>query len=440
MPSAYPPTQMLTRLRATPDPLLLLVGASCIGFANFYAYGAFSSRSLKLVAVGCIASAAAMALPALRVRYYVLVPQLAVVTLVCWQGLTLVRATAIYGAGHALSDARYLSIALPVVAAAAILTTGKASDWWWRALVIGFAVGCVATIRASPSPRIDVWWLVQHASDCILRGCDPYTLHTPRAPGLQTGFPYLPMTAVLLAPFKLLVHDVRYGEALPILVAAVVVRRGGPSSCARLAPLLLCVPGIFFEVEQAWVESLLVLLLVVPAALALRRRAGGRNWVWVGLALGVAVASKQHIALLLPVAALTLGARTAATSAVAAGALMLPWFVAGPHAFWNNTVRQFVDQPPRTDSLSMWLQEPAALRTALTLLVLAASYVIVWLCCRQHPHRFLLGSGLVLAAFDLMNKSSFYDQWILVTWLLVAGLAWELEHRGARVSIVTREV
>ena len=162
-----------------------------------------------------------------RVMARSLLPQVAIVTLVVWQGLTLVRATTIYGRGHALSDARYLSIALPLVAAAAILTTARVSDWWWRLLIVGFAVGAVATIRASPRPSIDVWYLVQHASDCVLRGCDPYTLNTPQAPGLQRGFPYLPVTAVLLAPFRLLLHDVRYGEALAVVVAAVLLRRCG---------------------------------------------------------------------------------------------------------------------------------------------------------------------------------------------------------------------
>jgi hypothetical protein len=65
------------------------------------------------------------------------------------------------------------------------------------------------------------------------------------------------------------------------------------------------------------------------------------------------------------------------------------------------------------------------------------AYVLVWLSCRGEPHRFLLGAGVVLAAFDLMNKQSFYNQWVLVTWLLVAAAALELEHR---VCIVTREV
>ena len=420
----------LTRPRTSPDPLLLLIAATCVGFGDFYAYGAFSQRSLALVVAGCVLTAAAMLTPPLGPRYDVVAPQVAVLTLVVWQGLTLVRVTMLYGHGHGVSDARYLSIALPVVAVASLLTTGPASDWWWRLLVVGFAIGCVATIRASPRPAIDVWYLLQHASDCVRRGCDPYTLHTPQAPGLQIGFPYLPMTAVLLAPFRLLLHDVRYGEALAIVIAAMLLRRCGTRTTLRLAPLLLAVPGMFFQVEQAWTESLLVALLVAAAAVSLRGWVAAERWVAAGVLLGLALATKQHVWLLLPVAAVTLGLRTAVVAAATGAIAMLPWFVANPAAMWHRTVKDFVDLAPRQDALTYWLHEPAGARTALAVLVLLAAYLLVWTACRGVPHRFLLGAAAVLGGFDLMNKQSFFNQWALVTWLLIAAAALELESRN----------
>jgi hypothetical protein len=438
-------TRRFTGLRTTPDPLLLLVAATAIGFGDFYAYGAFTPRSLKLVTLGCIAVAMSMVLPRLRTAYDVLVPQVAVVTLVLWQGLTLVRATIIYGHGHALSNTRYLSIALPVVAAVAVVTTGVVSDWWWRVLVVGFALGAVLTIRASPRPTIDVWYLVQHASDCVLRGCNPYTLTTPDAPGLQDGFPYLPMTAVLLAPFRLLFGDVRYGEALAIVVAALLLRRCGTARTMRLAPLLLAVPGLFFEIEQAWTESLLVPLVVAAAAVSLRGRPGSRHWIGAGVLLGLALGSKQHMWLLLPVAWLALGRRTTAVAAATGAVSVLPWFLADPGALWRNTVTNFVHIDPRVDALTYWLHEPDGAQTVLAVMVLAAAYGLAWLCCHGVPHRFLLGCGAVLAGFDLMNKQSFYNQWVLVCWLLLAAAALALELGPDRepdreFPIVTREV
>jgi hypothetical protein len=433
---------MRKRLTTTPDPFVLLVAATLVAFGDFYAYGAYTPRSLKLVGFGCFALGAALLLPRARSSYDVLAPEAAIVTLIAWQGLTLVRAPIIYGHGHGLSDTRYISIALSVAAAAAILTTASVSDWWWRLLVVSFAVGAVATIRASPRPSIDVWYLVQHASDCVLRGCDPYTLNTPRAPGLRIGFPYLPMTAVLLAPFRLLLHDVRYGEALAIVIAAVLLRRCGTRTTLRLSALLLCVPGLFFQVEQAWTESLLLVLLVGAVAVSLRGWAGSGRWVGAGVLFGLALATKQHMWLLLPVAAVTLGVRITAMSAVTGGVLILPWFLANPAAMWHRTVTDFVNIAPRADALTLWLHERGGTQTAMALLVLATAYALVWVSCRGVPHRFLLGAATVLAGFDLMNKQSFYNQWVLVTWLLIAATALELEYRvtKSRVSIVGREV
>ena len=428
---------MRKRLTTTPDPLLLLIAATLVAFGDFYAYGAYAPRSLRLVAFGCLALGVSLLLPRARASYDVLVPQLAILTLVGWQGLTLVRAPLIYGHGHALSDTKYLSIALSLFAAAAVLTTARVSDWWWRLLVVSFAVGAIATIRASPRPSIDVWYLVQHASDCVLRGCDPYTLNTPQAPGLRIGFPYLPMTAVLLAPFRLVLHDIRYGEALAIVVAAVLLRRCGTRRTLRLSPLLLCVPGLFFQVEQAWTESLLLVLLIGAGAVSLRGWVSSGRWIAAGVLLGLALATKQHMWLLLPVAAVTLGVRTTVMSAATGAVLILPWFLANPAAFWHRTVTDFLDIAPRADALTLWLHERSGSHTALAIVVLVVAYALVWLSCRGVPHRFMLGGATVLAGFDLMNKQSFYNQWVLVTWLLIAAAALELEYQ---VSIVGREV
>ena len=250
------------------------------------------------------------------------------------------------------------------------------------------------------------------------------------------------MTAVLLAPFRLVLHDVRYGEALAIVVAALLLRRCGTRRTLRLSPLLLCVPGSFFQIEQAWTESLLLVLLVGAAAVSLRGWGSSGRWVAAGVVLGLALATKQHMWLLVPVAAVTLGIRTTAVSIVTGAVAILPWFAANPSAFWHRTITDFLDITPRADALTLWLHEGSGGRTALALLVLVVAYVLVWLSCRGVPHRFLLGAATVLAGFDLMNKQSFYNQWVLVTWLLIAAAALELEHRvtSSGVSIVGREV
>ena len=91
--AGIPSEPMRMRWATTPDPLLLLAAATLVAFGDFYAYGAYTPRSLRLVAYGCLALGAALLLPRVRASYDVLLPQLSIVTLVVWQGLTLVRAT-----------------------------------------------------------------------------------------------------------------------------------------------------------------------------------------------------------------------------------------------------------------------------------------------------------------------------------------------------------
>jgi hypothetical protein len=109
-----------------------------------------------------------------------------------------------------------------------------------------------------------------------------------------------------------------------------------------------------------------------------------------------------------------------------------PWLLADPHAFWRDTVTDFLHLTPRADALTMWLHEPDSVRSALVVVALAGGYLLTWLSCRGCRHRFLLGSAAVLAAFDLMNKQSFFNQWMLVTWLLIAAVALEIDAQASR--------
>jgi hypothetical protein len=62
---------------------------------------------------------------------------------------------------------------------------------------------------------------------------------------------------------------------------------------------------------------------------------------------------------------------------------------------------------------------PAPLGTLVVVVVLVVAY---WLVVRSRTG-FLLGAGVVLAAFDLVNKQTFLNQWVLAAELVVAGLA-----------------
>ena len=64
--AGIPSQPMRKRWATTPDPLLLLAAATLVGFGDFYAYGAYTPRSLRLVAYGCLALGAALLIPRVR--------------------------------------------------------------------------------------------------------------------------------------------------------------------------------------------------------------------------------------------------------------------------------------------------------------------------------------------------------------------------------------
>ena len=79
-------------------------------------------------------------------------------------------------------------------------------------------------------------------------------------------------------------------------------------------------------------------------------------------------------------------------------------------------------QRARPDSLSVWRWLPAGTGTPL-LLAAAAAYTVALRRLPRDGAGLLLGWALILAGWDLLNKQSFLNQWLLVAQLTVAALA-----------------
>jgi hypothetical protein len=337
-------------------------------------------------------------------------------------------------------------VCMAVTALAAGLLAGSAVDGRGRRLVAlaWTAVGGtgLAYLLMVPGgrPVIDVWPILQGASLGVVQGRNPYEMTFPGVPPGQVAdcFNYLPGTFLVPLPGRLLLGDVRYAEAAVLLagVAALVslavrsvagreVRAGGAARqgaavAVPIAVLAGVLPGSLYGVQQAWNETVVFGALAGAAVLVAVRR----PW-WAAAALAVALCTKQHVVLLLPLWALwpSFGPRRALGAAAGAAAVTLPWFLADPGRFWHCVVDFFLDLPARTDSLSIWQLVPGPLRTVAVLLLVAAAYALVLRAAPRTPGGLLLGCGLVLAAFALANKQSFLNQWLLASQLVVAGLA-----------------
>lgn len=226
------------------------------------------------------------------------------------------------------------------------------------------------------------------------------------------------------APFKLVFGDVRYALVAALAVSAVGLYRLAPGPQGWLmAVLIVLLPKMTFGVEQAWNDPLLVALMV---ATVLAARSGHCRLAVIAFA--AVLSCKQYGWLFIPagVAWPGLGLRRTALAVAGASAVIAPWALADPHAFWQGAVSYNLHLPPRRDSLSLYslaLRHGLSLGYALLVAGTLAGVVLsVWLA-RRGSSGFLLGSGLVMVAFDLVSKQAFFNEWFLALSLVVAGIA-----------------
>jgi hypothetical protein len=293
---------------------------------------------------------------------------------------------------------------------------------WFSLLALAAATGIVTVIVAS-DPRIDVWFLLQQSSQGLLHGDDMYRQNWVHSTGLQNVYPYLPGTTLILAPFRWLLGDVRYGLLLAILLGAFVVRRLSPLAPAALAGMLLVMPHWAFLVDQSWTEPLLVTSLAA-AILALQH---DRPFAAM-LALAVALACKQHIILLLPLFAMwpAFGWRRTIGSAVLAGLVVLPWLIAGPRDLWHDAVHANLALGVERRALclpSVFDRWGFVVGFWFLLLALAAAYTVVLRWLPRTPSALALGCAVVMWTLDLANKQSFFNHYTLPLGLLVVAVA-----------------
>lgn len=318
--------------------------------------------------------------------------------------------------------------------------------------VLGHVVTAAIATIGDPAPRIDVWVTLQQASDALARGENFYDMSWTDSPGIQDAFTYLPWTTVLLAPGRWLGGDVRWAIAFWSVVLFVGVwalarpRPGDAPTSARATALraavpvtaLVVAPGTLTQIDQAWTEPLLAAGLVWWAVLVRR----GHAW-WAVLPLALACASKQHLALLLPLLLMwrPFGPRRAVATGALTGVLIAPWFLASPSDFVHDTVTLLIGFHPIRFANTWYLyflnEHGVTLPFWVTgLVVLGALGVAAWLVARRQPEvdELLRWFAFVLLAANLVNKQAFYNQYWLSAALVAISLAVPPRERGEVTS------
>jgi hypothetical protein len=404
----------------------VLVAWCLLGVGVSVREGEYSPWGLALVVAGFLLTLAVVAS-----RRTLVVPSRA---LLFGPAAVVVAAAAIHPVNrymHADGGLQTIQVLALIAAAAALGVLGVRRDnpAWFVGAGLAAATG-VVTIVAANNPEIDVWFLLQQSSDGLLRGADMYRQHWQHSNGLQAVYPYLPASTLVLAPFKWVLGDVRYGLLAASLLTSYQLRRLAPAAPATLALLVLVHPHWAFLIDQSWTEPLLLALLT-GSMLAIER---GRFGLAV-VALAVAIAAKQHIVLLLPLFAVwpKFGLRRAIAAGALGFAIALPWLIAGPQALWHDAVHANLSLGvlPRALCLpSMLLRHNIDVGFWFTLVFLAAAYVVVFTRAARTTAGLAMSSALVLWAVDLANKQSFFNHYTLPLGLLVVALACAPQHRA----------
>lgn len=401
-----------------------LVAWSLLAFGDARNEGFYSTVSFACVAAGFVlllvvaSSGAALAVPTW--------PMLAIPVCVClWTSIVHPAKAYMYITNDGETAMKGLVIAGTTVAAVTLLVR-QARNRWGLATISAFAVAtAVVVIREAPSPAIDVWVFLQQSSSGLLHGANMYTQHWTGSPSgeLTDVYPYLPGTTLLLAPFKWLFGDVRYGLALAALLTVFLVWRLAPKAPPALAALIVLMPHWAFLIDQSWTEPLLVAEL---AACILALRSGRTGWATAALA--AALVTKQFVAPLLPLFAVwrSFGVRRAAIAAASALAIALPWLIANPGAMWHDAVTAETSFPvlPFADNLPAFLSHHGVRAGfVLTAVVVAVAYAVAVTRLPRTASGLALGCALVMWAVDIANKQTFFNHYTLPLGLLVIAIA-----------------
>lgn len=361
-----------------------------------------------------------------------LVPGLAAVSIM---SLLIWPPTAFVATDAHLAPAMVAAFSAPAAVLFLPLVHGRAARASIVAVLALLGVGYALVIWGG-TPVIDVWVLLQDSARGLLHGANPYQMTFPGVPRGQdsTCFTYWPGTFLATAPANWVLGDVRWAEA-GYLLSAVTLTAWSAGRCSgwqeprrpALAGLALAaatgvVPATALVVLQAWTEPILLLGLVGAAVLI------DRHPNWAVLPLGLALASKQYMLIMVPLLAFwpRFGWRRVLATAAVATMIALPWLLLSLQRFQQCTISYFLHEPTPLTSLSLWRYLPAPMRLPLTIAATAlAAYVAIRRCPRNGAG-FLLAAGATLIMFNAVNKETFPNQWWLAAALITASFA--LQH------------
>lgn len=281
-------------------------------------------------------------------------------------------------------------------------------------------------------PKEDVFRFLTYGVDGLFhRGVNPYLpIHDPVSPDVKLlTFTYPPGALLVVAPFRLLLGDVRWAfvAAEAVFVAAVALDAGRQRSLTTWRQALVLLPLVLPGTSQAYFRygnHEWILLAIAAVALLARRR-----WALSGVLLGIGMASKQYF-VIFPVLFLArdLDRRALAVAGGAAIVVMLPFLAWDPAAMIRDLLGQ-LGAPPDPYRLTVYgilrgSGIDVGARGALLLAGIGAGSVLACLgYARRGIGPALMACGVALCLFSLFADYAAYNYYGYALALFAWGLA-----------------
>ncbi len=292
----------------------------------------------------------------------------------------------------------------------------------------------ITAIFASPTHHIDVGIIMQESSTHLLNGQNPYGTKT----AWLDGFDYLPLNLLLPLPFYAILGDTRFGSVFWEMVGILFVYRLAKTELralpklVNLAELVILLfflqPRGLFVIEQSWGEPLMVGAMAVAFYFFYYQPAGPLADVLFGLMLVI----KQYLVFMtLPLLILYHRAwKRYLITGLACLAVLLPFILWNPLAFYKMTVLHFMQLPIQTDSLSLtayfaeygllvprWVSPVAATIVAVGLGLLLSRFGLVG---------YFQAASLTLLTLFLLGQQAFANYYYLISFMQVLALVFFL--------------
>lgn len=317
----------------------------------------------------------------------------------------------------------------------------------------------VLLLISSPNPWIDVFHFLNYGAKALVMGKNPYSIIYPHI--YINVFPnyygYLPGTLILTLPAALIFNDVRYTFVLAEILSALFLFKLGIRSVGgrkdtvvddvaanrsiiELLPLIyLFNPISLFILEQAWIEPLMVLFLVLFAYYFYATEVG--RGVTSAL-FGILLTIKQYLicAPLFLFKFKRFGMKYFLVSLGVALVIVLPFLVWNPGDFIHDVFIFHYANPPRYDALTLnslvhsyfGFDIPAILVLPVVVLVV----LVLFFTQSDDLSGFVSSIVILLLAVFLLSKQAFANYYYFLSSCLIleAALLYNEFFRGGSLK------